>query len=166
MMLKKAIIAVLLLAPVLSLAAQEGVTGGAAKRPRLAEQFRLADADGNGALSRAETEKGLARLASVFDAIDANRDAAITPEEIRAWLKARRGERQTRREALRAKFDEFFAKADSDGDGALSRAEAENNMPRVAGKFDRIDGDRDGRITREEIRAFLQAKRAARTGRS
>ena len=168
-MLKKTIIAALLFAPVVSLAAQEGVTGGegnAMRRPRLAEQFTRADADGNGTLSRAETEKGLPRLAPAFDAIDANHDGQLTPEEIRTWFKAKRIERQTRRESARAKFDEFFTKADSDGDGALSRAEAQKGLPRIAEKFDRIDADHDGKITRDEIRAFLQAKRAARSGKS
>ena len=72
-------------------------------------------------------------------------------------------ERRARREAARTRFDEHFAKADVDGDGALSRPEAEKGMPRLAKKFDRIDTDHDGRITRDELRAYLQARSAART---
>ncbi|MBI2319174.1 MAG: EF-hand domain-containing protein [Betaproteobacteria bacterium] len=163
---KNTLFAALLLAPALALAAQEGAggAGSAAKRPRLAEQFKRADADGSGTLSRAEAEKAMPRLAQAFDAIDANRDGELAPDEIRAWFKAKRAERRSRGEGMRGRFDQHFAAADADGDGALSRAEAEKGMPRVAKKFERLDADHDGRVTREEIRAYLQAKRAARTG--
>ena len=168
-MLKKMIIAALVFAPALSIAAQEGTARteqGATKRAGFAGQFKRADADGNGMLSRAEAEKGAPRLARDFDAIDTNRDGQLAPDELRAWRKARQAERRVRRDGARAKFDEHFAKADTDGDGALSRAEAEKGMPRLAKKFDRVDADHDGKITRDEIRAYLQAMRAARTGKS
>ena len=48
--------------------------------------------------------------------------------------------------------------ADSDGDGALSREEAAKSLPRIARKFDRIDADRDGRLTLEEMHAWLQTR--------
>lgn len=51
-----------------------------------------------------------------------------------------------------------FAKADTDGDGALSRTEAKA-MPRVAGHFDAIDADHDGKVTLEEIGRYLAAQR-------
>ena len=163
-MIKRALIFVLLAGPAIALAAQDGLAGPG--RTRFGEQFRKADADGNGMLSRAEAGKGAPRLAKHFDAIDANRDGQISPDEIRAWRKNARGERRTRGEAARAKFDRHFTRADVDGDGALTRAEAEKAMPRVAKKFERIDADHDGRITREEMRAWLAAKRSARTGGS
>ena len=159
-----ALIAVLLLAPALALAATP------AKNARLAEQFRRADADGNGTVSRVEAEQAAPLIAKQFDAIDANRDGQISPEEIRAFRRAGRLERSAKGGAggaqAGAKFEVYFARADADGDGALSRAEAEKGLPRVARKFERIDRDGDGRLTREEMQAWLAARRAARAGRA
>ena len=156
------LIAALLLAPAIALAATNNA--------RLAGQFRRADADGNGMLSRAEAERAAPLLAKQFDAVDSNRDGQISPEEIRAFRRAGRGERRAsggaRGAQAGAKFELYFARADSDGDGALSRAEAERGLPRVAKKFERIDRDGDGRLTREEMQAWLAARRAARTGKT
>jgi Ca2+-binding EF-hand superfamily protein len=151
-----ALCATLLLAPALALAAASG------HNARLAEQFRRADADGNGMLSRAEAERGAPLLAKRFDAIDANRDGQISPEEIRASRRAARGWRGAKGGS---RFEHYFARADSDADGVLSRAEAERGLPRVAKKFDRIDRDGDGRLSREELQAWLAARRAARPGK-
>lgn len=54
-----------------------------------------------------------------------------------------------------------FAKADIDGDGALTRDEAKA-MPRVASHFDEIDADHDGKVTLQEITASLAAMRDSR----
>jgi hypothetical protein len=51
---------------------------------------------------------------------------------------------------------ERFKAADKDGDGALSRAEAEAGMPRLAQRFDAIDTAKTGKITQEQIRSFMQ----------
>jgi hypothetical protein len=53
-----------------------------------------------------------------------------------------------------------FKKADANGDGRLSRQEAQKGMPLVARDFDRIDANKDGMLTLEE----LEAARTARTG--
>ncbi len=129
---------------------------------RLAAQFRKADADGDGMLSRAEAERAAPRWADQFDAIDADRDGRISPEEIRAWRSVGKDRRKA---SASSKFDQLFDRADADRDGALSRAEARAGLPRVAKTFDRIDRNGDGRLTREEMRAWLAAKRAARTGK-
>ncbi|MCU0977059.1 MAG: hypothetical protein MUC71_12240 [Steroidobacteraceae bacterium] len=49
---------------------------------------------------------------------------------------------------------------DTDGDGALSRAEAEAGAPGLARNFDRIDADGDGRVTREEANSAREQMRA------
>jgi Ca2+-binding EF-hand superfamily protein len=55
-----------------------------------------------------------------------------------------------------SKFDQQFMAADKDGDGALSRQEAENaGMRRVVENFDRIDINHDGKVTRAELRALI-----------
>lgn len=59
------------------------------RQARMVERFRNADADGNGALSRAEAEKGMWRMVRHFDTIDANRDGQITMDEVMAARKAR-----------------------------------------------------------------------------
>jgi hypothetical protein len=57
---------------------------------KAAQRFKHADTDGDGAISRAEAEQHAPRLARRFDAIDANRDGKLTPEELRAYREARR----------------------------------------------------------------------------
>jgi len=52
-----------------------------------------------------------------------------------------------------------FKAADKDGDGRLTRDEAEAGMPRVAKNFDRIDKDHKGYVTLNEIKAALAALR-------
>jgi Ca2+-binding EF-hand superfamily protein len=55
-----------------------------------------------------------------------------------------------------SKFDQQFMAADKDGDGALSRQEAEKaGMRRVVENFDRIDVNHDGKVTRAELRALI-----------
>ncbi|OGA14104.1 MAG: hypothetical protein A3G25_13610 [Betaproteobacteria bacterium RIFCSPLOWO2_12_FULL_63_13] len=162
-MRQSVLVASLLLAPALALAAPTG------KGARLAEQFRRADADGNGVLSRDEAAKAAPLLARQFQAIDANGDGRINPEEIRAFRRAERIERRAKRHLRDAKggskFEYYFARADADGDGALSRAEAVLGLPRVAKKFGRIDRDGDGSVTWQEIQAWLALRRAARPGK-
>lgn len=158
--------AVLIAAPLSSAWATADQAGEGDRATRAAERFKRADADGNGSLSRAEMEKAAPHMARHFDALDANRDGQVTPAEIDDWRKSRaaraEGTQAERIARARAGFDAHFKKADSDGDGALSKAEADKGMPRLAGKFDRIDADRDGKITRQEVHAWLKARRDAR----
>lgn len=61
-----------------------------------------------------------------------------------------------------AKFDERFKAADKDGDGALSRPEAEDaKMDRLLTHFGKLDLNGDGKLTREEIRALLRSRLAS-----
>jgi len=63
------------------------------QQARAADHFKKTDADGNGSLSRAETEKGMPRLARHFDLIDANKDGQLSPDELSAARKAHQGSR-------------------------------------------------------------------------
>lgn len=61
----------------------------------------------------------------------------------------------------RMEFLQQFADADEDGDGLLSRWEAERNLPDVAGKFDSADASSDGWLTPEELRSYIQISRSS-----
>jgi len=58
-----------------------------------------------------------------------------------------------------AKMQERIKAADKDGDGKISRAEAVA-LPRMAKHFDEVDTNKDGFITKEEMKVFHD-KRAA-----
>lgn len=62
-------------------------------------------------------------------------------------------------EQMRQQFAARFKKADTNGDGKLSRAEAQAGMPMVARNFDAIDTNKDGFVTPEELRAAMQKRR-------
>jgi hypothetical protein len=68
----------------------------------------------------------------------------------------------SRRQIMRERMQERLKRADGNGDGAISRAEAEQSMPGIARHFDSIDIDRDGTISREEMRAAHEKMREAR----
>ena len=64
------------------------------------------------------------------------------------------------RAEMQAQSQARFKKADVNGDGKLTREEAQKGMPGVARHFDAIDTNKDGVITLEE----MQAARKARSG--
>ncbi len=59
---------------------------------------------------------------------------------------------ESRRQMMRERMRERLNRADSNGDGAISRSEADRSMPGVARHFEQIDIDGDGTITRDEMR--------------
>ena len=69
-------------------------------------------------------------------------------EKCRAEMQARMEER----------FKEWFKKADHDGNGSLSKTEAEQGMPMLARNFDEIDANKDGQVTLEEFEAYNKKK--------
>jgi Ca2+-binding EF-hand superfamily protein len=134
-------------AGLLAVAAPEG------QQPRasMAERLKAADTNGDGLISKEEA-KALPRLAKRFDAIDANHDGQVSADEMRAFQEQRHAGQGKKR-------GEHWKKLDTDGDGRVSRAEAQAGAPRLAEHFDAIDADKDGFITPEEMKA-AHAKRA------
>jgi hypothetical protein len=82
-------------------------------------------------------------------------------KEMKANFEKRRAECQANPEKCRAertaRFEQRFKGADADGNGTISRAEAEKAMPRLARHFDRVDANKDGQVTRDEIMAARKA---------
>ena len=70
--------------------------------------------------------------------------------------------RQAHRAEARARADERWKSADTNGDGAISREEAQASMPRMAENFDKLDANSDGKIERSEMH---QARKQWRGGR-
>lgn len=84
------------------------------------------------------------------------REMKAQAEQRRAQCKA---DPEKCRQERQARADARFKKADADGNGALSRAEAEKGMPRVVRHFDDLDANKDGQLSREELDA-ARKKRA------
>ncbi len=158
-MFKPTLIAALFLAPALGFAADNTT----APKGERVSHFKKADADGNGTLSRAEVEKSMPRLAKPFDQIDSNKDGQLSRDEMKAWKNTHKHAHKKGNKADRqVRAAERFKHADTNGDGNISRAEAETNAPRLAKKFDAIDANRDGQLTQDELRAYREAKRSGK----
>lgn len=56
-----------------------------------------------------------------------------------------------------ARFEQRFKTADADGNGLISREEAQKAMPRLVRRFERIDTNKDGQISKDEIAAARKA---------
>ncbi|KAA2285043.1 EF-hand domain-containing protein [Arenimonas fontis] len=145
----------LALAGGLALARDE--TGGEARRAEWRAQaearFAEADKDGDGRLDKVEAQAAFGdRFVARFDRMDGDGDGELTPDEMR---RAHRGLRHGHRRM--AYSAGLWRGMDDDGDGLISRAELGDKMPRLAEDFAAIDSDRDGKLSRGEVRAWRKA---------
>jgi len=102
------------------------------------ERLKAADTNGDGMISRQEAAT-LPRIAKNFDAIDTNRDGQVTTEELHAFHKQQRAD--------------HWKRLDTDGDGRVSKAEAQANAPRLFERFNQLDANGDGFLTPDELKA-------------
>ena len=125
-----------------------GVAGSAwaNHHEEIAARFKAADKDADGTLDKDEA-KALPRVAKNFDQLDADKDGTVTLDEIMAGMKGKAKGKQ-------GKGHGMFAEADKDKVGTLDREEAKA-MPKVAENFDKIDTDKDGTVSMEEIHSFM-----------
>ncbi|WP_167737334.1 EF-hand domain-containing protein [Sphingomonas parva] len=123
-----------------------------------------------------------ARVDARFARLDANRDGAVTQDELRARAEARRGKRGELRNERRAQRGErraeAFARLDANGDGSISRAEfdarpkldREQRLERRAARGERRSftghrGHRGGALFARLGARHFQAADANRDGR-
>lgn len=142
----------LALLPTLALAAGAAGPGQGRSGERQAHaeaRFDEADRNRDGKLDLAEWQDVQDRkLAERFQRIDADNDGALSRDELRQahhGKSASRHQGQAMRHQLQA--------LDSNNDKALTRAELGDKAPRLAENFDRIDGNRDGKLSHDELRA-------------
>lgn len=102
---------------------------------------------GQGLMSQFDTNKdgklSKDEVAARFDQLDANKDGFLSPDELAA---------------ARAQFAGRRPRMDTDGDALVSREEAKNS-PMLAQNFDAIDVNKDGQLSRDEMRTYHQAHR-------
>jgi Ca2+-binding EF-hand superfamily protein len=111
------------------------------------------DANADGVVDRSEAAKA-PKLAEHFDRLDANKDGRISADE--------RPQRSSgREEGGKGGRGERMAQLDTNGDGRFSRDELAGRE-RLLQNFAAIDGNRDGFVTREEMKAHHQARRSGR----
>jgi Ca2+-binding EF-hand superfamily protein len=103
--------------------------------PRGQGWMSLLDTNKDGKLSKDE-------ITARFDQLDGNKDGFLSQEELAA---------------ARAQFA-GRPRMDTDGDALVSREEAKNS-PMLSQNFDAIDANKDGQLSRDEMRAYHQAHR-------
>ena len=123
------------------------------------------DSDLNGAVSLAEARTG---VATMFAGADVNKDGRATREEMMAFHGKMGGHRDgghgdeaghDGKGGHRDRGGKGPMHLDSDGDGALTLAEAQSG---IEAHFAKIDSNRDGSIDEAEMRAAHEAHRGGR----
>lgn len=129
--------------------------GDAAKDERMPPMFGMFDENKDGKLSKDEVHKGVDKM---FTDIDTNKDGQITKEEMQAHHKAMHDQ-------MHSKMQERWKAADKDGDGALSRAEVDGaGMKMLSRDFDKLDKNKDGKLTPDEIRRMPMMRHQGEAG--
>ncbi len=106
------------------------------------EHFADRDANDDGVLDRSEVSRMPEQF---FTKHETDKSGTLSQAEMQASGHGRRG----------GKHGDRGKHADSDGDGALSKAEALAKAKQMMTKF---DTNSDGKVTREEAKAFMEAR--------
>lgn len=116
---------------------------GGANNSFVSSELALMDLDRDGVVSAQEHEAGARKM---FEQMDANRDGEVTSREMSASSKSMpsSGDPATASTPAEAKI----AAVDRDADGKLT---AEEHAQASRDMFGRLDGDRDGALSRNEI---------------
>ena len=162
------------LAPNAQVAPRDGVQTRAEVVDRARTMFSRVDANRDGFITAEEGRALRAQMgqrradgagrAMIFDRLDTNRDNVISRDEFnRAQeLRGQRAEMRGQRMAMRGRMGGAMLRtADANRDQRISLAEAE---AAALQRFDRVDLNRDGRVTRDErqqARQQWQARRPA-----
>lgn len=149
----------------------QGDTTRAQAQERAATMFAKMDANKDGTLNEADRA---AHHAMMFDKLDANNDGQVTKAEMEAMRAQHAGKRAERRaertgkpaptEAQMAERKaERFARIDTDGNGAVSRAEFDAMHAKMGGKMGKRGGGRmmarmDGPVTQQAFVARALAR--------
>ncbi|TDM08396.1 MAG: hypothetical protein C4K60_02770 [Ideonella sp. MAG2] len=100
--------------------------------------YKALDKDGDKRISRDEAQ-GHAMLSKHFDQMDDDKDGFLNAKEVRSFARAHKGK--------------GFDKVDKNNDNVITRDEVANN-PKLAKRFDAADTDKDGKLTKEEAKAY------------
>jgi Ca2+-binding EF-hand superfamily protein len=130
-------------------------------RAQAEARFAEADKNADGKLDKAEAGDHAPRLAENFDRIDANADGGIDKVEL-AQMRAKMHQGRRGMHQRRTFHQGLFLGMDDDRNGAISRAELGDKVPKLAENFAVIDKDGNGELSHEEFRAHRQEKRAQR----
>lgn len=124
-------------------------TGAAASttptKPSGRERLSALDTDKDQFISRDEANANK-RLSARFDAIDTDKDGKLSTRELTTYGKANKAK--------------GFASLDVNGDGSISREEAQGSS--MARHFDEADTNKDGVISTEEVNAFKSGRKNAK----
>jgi hypothetical protein len=144
-------------------AARDGVTTRAEAQARAERLFARFDVNRDGRIDRADREARMATMMQArFDRLDADHNGSLSRSEFAdrqsgAMAGNRRGFGQRQMGRPGAGHGMMMGRmGDRDGDGALTHAEfAANALER----FDRLDVNHDGQLTREERQAGREQMR-------